>query len=452
MPDENDKPTGIADTNYRDYFGLLRPKEGLPFDESMVIVENEGEAKTRIIVSLKAFLETSYGPEGENPLEMHKPEHSYQLAADVVSDLEAIQRISPDLVGPANITLDEFISLGHDSIERPVIKKGVRARIRGMWPDDLSGNVTLKEGGVIEAGFDTMFTWNLSQFDVSDIELSAVSDPKDLENPGNEFASAVYTWKVIQKFVIKVGENEKGEPLYKPAIEASFEDVAHRVAVTLPNFDFEATLPDGRKALRVHQPYLNEWSTIDEIVIANRDLRGPCGARDFAGFYPTGDAEFREINLGVRRQIEGGILGVPIEDRIAIARKILGFARTQEGFVLHQKAEFEAILKRSVIFNGYEKDGVRYMTPHEKAGELVSYFRGEYTKFDENAEVSAERYRRMEQRYGSADPKKREEELAAKLSDDSEFASLLKEFGYEVTGFEAAETETGKLLNELNST
>ena len=247
---------------------------------------------------------------------------------------------------------------------------------------------------------------------------------------GNERASAEQLFTEVDRYV-----GPDGKPVFD---DATRRTMGEAIAATFPEFNFKAALPERLPALdrlpdgplpdgleryatglKVWQPHLKPESSLVTLALAEADLRGDTAADDPEQFRQSGNAEFRELSVGIRRRLARGIEHLSPQGRVEIAAKILDWVRTQVTFAMWQKVLFwEAI------------DGNRAINGSTKAEGIQQALARTYNKnFNTNILAAKERYEALEQHYGRfEDAAARQQALDGMTT--GEFALLLLEIGY----------------------
>lgn len=365
----------------REHISEDQEKERILTDtkEREINVETRGEAVEKIKATFRQRLEERFGFQGKEPLDFHSPEHSETVASDARAFLEIMRRIDPDLVTEKNLEEAEIEGLAHDLIQDSTKEEGkMRSRHRGWKDEDIPQD--LREKGV---------------------------------TIGNERASADELLEEVRRYYLP----NKERVFNDEEVEAMAEDIA----VTFPKFEF-SELPDGTKGLKVWQPYVTPDTRLVGLALSVGDLQGEARiSKNPKVFIERGNGESRELNWKIGEAVAGGVENILQEERIEIARKVIGWTQNQVGFIGWQEVLFWEKVTMNKILNA-----------SPKREEIFQALREEFSHFDNNRNASEERYRKLKAKYygESEDPKEQEEKL--NTINDEGFKNILREIGYTV--------------------
>ncbi|PIT92059.1 MAG: hypothetical protein COU08_04365 [Candidatus Harrisonbacteria bacterium CG10_big_fil_rev_8_21_14_0_10_42_17] len=333
----------------------------------------------------------------DNRLDFHNFNHSASGAHEVYELLHLIQEQDPGLVSNEDIEIAMLEMLAHD-IDQDFDENSatrMRERRRGAYPEDIPHN------------------------DSGELKYEV----------GNERASAEELADELERYTYKVPSVEfaRQHPhLLKNAgkkiFQISREEIVADIAVTYPEFDFSAELPDnsGRKGLKIYQPYLTPESSLRAFALAQVDLRSPLWGRTVA--YHS-NAELRELFIGISEDVrERGVDSLTYERRDNIATTVLMWIKNQIGFTVWQRELFLDNLEHNTLINA---------SAHSEG--IKQALRDRYLPNIDQSIIDAEqRYRRIKQDYNLAgdDPDSWGSSLTALDQDLDRFKALLQEVGY----------------------
>lgn len=356
-----------------------------------IIPRNRGEATAKILQTFKSIQR-----ENHSSLDFHNEKHPETVRRAALEFAKIIMREDPTLVTKNTMEGIVTSATSHDSVLN-VAHGEMITRFRGFFESDI------KEGyraAMEQAGI----------------------------HKGNELLSAEYVGREMDKYVYG------GD---KPIFDAVFrKETYDAIAATFPEFDFSATISDAdferyfgtarlqeaglekyRTGIKVWQPHLKPDSSLATLAIATGDLRGDVASKNFETFRKSGNAEFRELNEGLRQTVREEIAAIPLEKKRKIAESMLRWIKAQVTFAMWQKVLFwESIHTNQAI--GQSK----------KAEEIKRAFRDRYDPcFNANILKAKERYERLEKKYGEEGA--RRTECLAHLTED-DFQELLRELGF----------------------
>lgn len=356
-------------------------------------VKNRGEAISRILETFRREQEENYGN-----LDFHNEHHPEGVRHEGLRFLKIIRGVEENLVSKEDLGTLADAASAHDSVLRVANGEMIR-RFRGFFDTDIPPDLKklMEEQGVTE---------------------------------GNERASANRLLAEMDRYV-----GPDGKPVFDAATRQTMREA---IAATFPDFDFKGTvpehspelegLPDGplpegleryRTGLKAWQPHLKPESSLVTLALAEADLRGEVAANDPERFRQSGNAEFRELSVGIRRRLERGIENLSQAERTEIAGKILDWTKTQVTFGMWQKVLFwEAIGQNRIINESTKREEI-------KSALAKAY----NANFNTSILAAKERYETLEQRYGRfEDAEGRKGALDGMTNDDCAF--LLLEIGY----------------------
>ena len=255
---------------------------------------------------------------------------------------------------------------------------------------------------------------------------------------GNEYLS----WLALKEII---DEEDLNHEVYTPEV---MRDIEKGIATTYPDV---ALVPVAEAATRIMNPETNQevditkyianktgereiWQftqplgDVDNLVafgVGSGDL-DYVGACESEVFRMRGNGEFREIQALLGRGIAGGIDQMSVENKIRFANRALNWMKSQVGFVLGRKIDFEAKLNKSTIVNQAED-------PLTGRNPLKDELNQRYNMFDANILASAERYDGGDgnggalTRFGTLT----KAETYTEANADELFRELVREMGYE---------------------
>ena len=299
------------------------------------VVASRAEAIAEILKEFEKAQARNYGD-----LAFHHEGHLREVRHNAREFAEIIMSIDPSLV--TEETLEEIVgsAASHDSVLNSARGQWL-TRLRGFYDSDLQGEGKRQLRDVMEkAGI----------------------------LKGNERMSAERLDQELKRYVDKGG---------KRIFDGRSRDrMWLAIAATLPEFDFQATIPDEeyekhfregvleaedleayRTGLKIWQPHLRPDSYMVELAVAQADLRGAVSNPDFEVFKKSGNAEFRESVLWVREALKNGTENVNTEDRERIASAILSWIKSQVSFAMWQKVLFWKAINENELINGSAKRG-----------------------------------------------------------------------------------------------
>lgn len=379
-------------------------KEGPPLIE----VSTFDEAVERAESHFRELLTEKF-PESE--FDFHNVSHSADVREHARDFLETVRKVDPQLlVDEAEVLFGEG-AVGLD--DKAIVEQYLGFLDLVAWAHDVeqryAKNIAAAEGRRVR----------LRGFTRKDIEEL----PKSLQEQyiqegiplGNERASADALIEELGRYRYVYGGRVFPE---------DSERVAHYIGVTFPKFEF-AEIPGGggTKGLKVFQPYLTKESPIGALAVAQADLRGALWAEDFEVFRGSGNAEFRELYIGIKNEIAQGVEAISQGRRAEIAKVILEWIRSQIGFAKWQRHLFtEALEKNDYIKRSLKREHLQALL-EETYGKAM----------EENSAKAESRHRalfeKLDQRYRLGENSAEWTEKCASITDE-DFRMLLKEIGY----------------------
>jgi len=345
-------------------------------------VENRQEAVEKIRKVISQRLEERFGEGGEDEMDFHIPQHSYDVATDTSVFLKLVREIDPDLVSEEDIDLGMLEGLGHDLLQNADKDPGkMRRRHRGFEPKDVDED--FQKRGVV----------------------------------GNERRSANELIKILKKY--KYPDGSDVFPTDKDEISAD-------IGVTFPWMDFNEEFPEQddtpvekrKKGLKISQPYLTHKSSLRGLALATADLRGDFRfSDDLSVFRKAGKAEYRELKIPIRDAIKKGLENILPEQRAEITKDLLSWEASQVGFARWQQILFEKSIEENEMLNS-----------SPKAEEIKKVLYKQYGKFEVNIKGADRYYKRLKKEFGKLADAKEQKQLADEGG--ASFRELLREMGY----------------------
>ncbi len=347
-----------------------------------IVVDSFENACRLLRNEFRLRLKERFGGHGTS-LDFHQVRHSEQVATDARLLLWTLREYcDKNLASEEDLSLVEVEGLGHDLVQEAFLETGrLRVRHRGFEPGDITA--ALRERGV---------------------------------TIGNERASAYEVYEEMRRYCYC----RDGRMVFNSGCYGQDRaSIAANIGATYPDFKF-AKLPDGTEALKVFQPYLLPESSIRAWALATADLRGTIIFREAEEFCDDGDAEFRELNHSLRRELKTGTLSQERMSQIATA--ILDWRRTQIGFVRWQKILFAESLENRNDIGAHPRA--------KEIRETVQRVWGIDTKFERCILSTKEAYESLESRYGSLSDAATRAKRLAEIS-EADFKKLTQAIGYE---------------------
>lgn len=370
---------------------LMEDNPLLELHKNNIVVRNRGEATARILQIFKGAQQENY-----SSLDFHNEKHPETVRRAALEFAKIIMHEDPTLV--TKNTLEGIVTsaASHDSVLN-VAHGEMITRFRGFFESDI------KEG----------YRTAMQQAGI---------------HKGNEFLSAEYVQREMDKYV-----DESGGPIFDAIFK---KETCDAIAATFPEFDFSATISDKdleryfgtallqeaglgkyRTGIKVWQPHLKLDSSVVTLAIATGDLRGDVASHNFETFRESGNAEFRELNEGLRQAIQEGVATMPLEKKKKNAESMLRWVKAQITFAMWQKVLFWESINNNQIIN-----------QSIKSEEIKKALRDRYnTCFNANILKAKERYERLEKKYGEEGAQRTERLIH--LTDD-DFQELLRELGF----------------------
>lgn len=363
----------------------------LELHPNKIVVRNRGEATEKILQTFKSAQQENY-----SSLDFHSEKHPETVRRAALEFAKIIMREDPTLV--TKNTLEGIVTsaASHDSVLN-VAHGEMITRFRGFFESDIkeSYRAAMQQAGI---------------------------------HKGNELLSAEYVEREMNKYV-----DGSGEPIFDAVFK---KETCDAIAATFPEFDFSATISDKdleryfgtahlqeaglekyRTGIKVWQPHLKPDSSVVTLAVATGDLRGDVVSHNFETFRESGNAEFRELNEGLRQAVQEGIATMPLEKKKKIAESMIRWVKDQVTFAMWQKVLFwESINNNQIIAKS------------TKLEEIKKALRNRYdTCFDANILTAKERYEHLEKKYGEEGAQRTEHLI--RLTDDN-FQALLRELGF----------------------
>src|SRR3989338_3863013 len=354
-----------------------------------IVVKNRGEATAKILEIFRHEQEKNY-----STLDFHNEKHPEAVRSAALEFAKIIMRSDPSLV--TKDTLADIVNsaASHDS--------------------------------VLNVAHGEMITRFRGYFDADDPPAVRAAMTEHGITKGNERLSAEWLERELDRYV-----GADGNPVFDASSRAEMMDA---IAATFPEFNFMATISDEdlarhfseyadennlekyRTGIKVWQPHLGPESSMTALAVATGDLRGEAASNNYEDYFRSGNAEFRELNEGLRLALEHGAEAIPLQKKIKIADSMLRWVKAQVTFAMWQKILFW----KSV-------DANRLITESPKVGEIKNALKERYnTAFDTNILKAKERYERIAESDGDGD------ERAQRLANiaDADFQELLGELGF----------------------
>lgn len=362
-----------------------------------IVVKNLGEATVQILGKFRKNQAELYGD-----LDFHNEKHPEFVRQYALEFAKIIMRIDPELV--TKKTLADIVSsaASHDSVLNAA-REAMLIRFRGFFAADLEGETKEKQR-----------------------EL--------MSRQGIEKGNELLSWEKLEEELDRY-IHEEGNSVFN---EKAIQEMRLAIAATFPEFNFTATIPDEafakyfsgefgeelrryKTGIKVWQPHLEPGSPITALAVAEADLRGEASSKNFGDYRRGGNAEFRELSVGLRKTIDGGVENIPQEDRAKISGAILGWIKSQVTFAMWQKVLFwEAI------------DANKAINSSSKAEEIKKALAERYNReFDKNIVASKKRYEVLEKTFGTVEDAEQRKVNLASISDEN-FRLLLKAVGYSI--------------------
>ena len=355
-----------------------------------IVVKNRGEATVKILEYFKQLQKENY-----SSLDFHNEKHPEMVRHAALEFAKIITRIDPRLV--TKNTLEEIVgsAAAHDSVLNFAHGEMI-TRFRGFFDTDIEEKYRL---AMAEAGI----------------------------NKGNELLSAEELEEELARYV-----DPSGEPVFH---EAAKKETREAIAATFPKFDFAAKITDDdfekyfgnlpeptelkkyQTGIKVYQPHLGPDSSITTLAIATGDLHGKLATEDYEDYRKSGNAEFRELNEGLRAALSEGAVNIPQEIKAKKAIKMLEWVRAQITFAMWQKILFWKSIDENKLIAG-----------SEKSAKIKEALKNRYDHcFDRNILEAQKRYEKLLEKYG--EPAETNERLQNITKVD--FEELLRELGFE---------------------